>query len=189
MPAMRNPLVRLALIALLLALSIGVAHAIYINPRVSEARVLRAEEARLRGELEDYGRGLTEMDSWSRAHPGRSGADGAARRARPAEGAVASFLEALAPIAERHGVQTDRIEPVGAPSLESVTDGSGRPAAFRVTELRFHQRAGYRDLAACLEELEGLDQLVLVRSVSLRYAAGAYPTLDAEMTVRIYGAL
>jgi hypothetical protein len=184
----QNPLLRVGLIVALLGVSIGVARAVYIIPRESEARSLRAEGARLRGELEDYGRGLQEMESWSMAHSGQA-ADRPIQVALPAERAVASFLEALAPIADRHGVRTDRIEPVGATRFESMTDGSGGPAAYRIQDLRFHLRASYRDLAACIEDLETLDQLVLVRSISLRYAAGAYPALDAEMTVRVFGAL
>jgi len=183
----RNPFARLGILAALLAVSVGAARSLYVDPRVRETRALETEEARLRGELEDLGQGYAAMEQWAREHPGAPVTEVAARRARPAEHAVAAFLDALGGIAERHDVKTDRIEPVGAPETRTAVDASGQAVAFRVADLRFHWSAGYRELADCLREIEGLDQLVVIRSVAVRLAPESYPKLDLDVVVRVYG--
>lgn len=185
----RNPFARLGVLAALLAVSVGAARSLYVDPRIRETRVLETEAARLRGELEDLGQGYAAMEQWSREHPGKAVTAVGARRARPAEHAVAAFLDAMGGIAERHDVKTDRIEPVGAPGTRTAVDASGQTVSFRVVDLRFHWAAGYRELADCLREIEGLDQLVVVRSVAVRLAPESYPKLDLDVVVRVYGTL
>jgi len=185
----RNPIARLGVLAVLLVASIGAARSLYVDPRMRETRALETEESRLRGELEDLGKGYVAMEQWTKEHPGEPVTAVVARRARPAEHAVASFLDALGGIAERHGVRTDRIEPVGTPEQRRALDPSGQTVAFRVIDLRFHWSAGYRELADCLREIEGLDQLVVVRSLALRLVPESYPKLDVDVVVRVYGTL
>jgi len=185
----RNPIARLGLLAVLLAASIEAARSLYVDPRMRERRSLEIEEARLRGELEDLGQGYAAMERWAKEHPGEPVTAVAARRARPADHAVAAFLDALGGIAERHGIRTDRIEPLGAPEPKSAIDPSGQTVSFRVVDLRFHWAAGYRELADGLREVEGLDQLVVVRSLAMRLVPESYPKLDVDVVVRVYGTL
>jgi len=189
MRIIRNPFARLGILVAILAASVAAARSLYVDPRVRETRVLETEEARLRGELEDLGQGYAAMEEWARQHPGEPVTNVTTRRARPAEHAVAAFLDALGGIAERHGIQTDAIEPVGSPEQKTALDPSSQAVSFRVVDLRFHWAAGYRELADCLREIEGLDQLVVVRSLAMKFAPESYPKLDVSVVVRVYGTL
>jgi hypothetical protein len=84
-------------------------------------------------------------------------------------------------------VRTQLIQPAGAPVDEIVTDASGAPVAFRKVDLRLRLEAPYREIANYLADVEGLDQLVVVRSVTLRYEASIAPRLLADVSLWVYG--
>jgi hypothetical protein len=58
---------------------------------------------------------------------------------------------------------------------------------YQKVELRFRLEGRYRNLGAYLEDLEALDQLVVVRSVSLRRDGAAVPDLAADVALWVYG--
>lgn len=182
-----HPLVGHGIILVGLVAGIGVTRGVYLEPRAREVRALRAEETRLGGRLADVRAGLAEMDAWARAHPGRDLLEFHARRALPVREMVPSFLRALVPVANRYGVSTELIQPAGAPVDETVTGASGRQETYRKVELRFRILAGYRNLGEYLREIESLDQLVIVRSVAIRYHAPTYPELAADVSIWVYG--
>ena len=183
-----HPLVGHGLILAGLVAGIGVTRAAYLEPRAREVRALRAEEAQLTGKLADVRAGLSEMQAWADAHPGQDLLTFRARRALPVREMVPAFLRAVVPVAERYGVGTELIQPAGLPVDETVTDASGKPVTFRKVDLRFRVYAGYRNLGEYLREIESLDQLVIVRSVAVRYNAPTYPELAADVAVWVYGA-
>lgn len=182
----RQPYLGHLLIVVLLLASLGVVRAVYVTPRDREARALRAERARLEADLADLRRGLTELGAWERAHPGEDASRFSARRARPARAMVAEFLRRSAPIADRWGVRTERIQSAGMPVDVTTAGASGEAEAYRRVELRFRIDAPYRPLGEYLREVEAMDQLVVVRSVSIRNASKA-PELSADVTVWLFG--
>jgi Tfp pilus assembly protein PilO len=182
-----RPVLRWALFAALLAVSLGAARAVYVEPREREIRRLKAELGTLRGQLGDLRGGIEAMETWSLEKPGLDPLVGRARTARPAATMVASFLDALGPIGAGRVVKTQRIDPSGAPGTEVVDDPAGGPLALRRIDLRFRLRGSYHDLGGYLRDVEDLDQYVVVRSVSIRSEPGIYPELIADATFRIYG--
>ena len=58
---------------------------------------------------------------------------------------------------------------------------------YRKAELRFRFYATYQELGEYLGEIESMDQLVVVRSVSLQYNGTTYPELAADVTIWLYG--
>jgi len=100
---------------------------------------------------------------------------------------VASLLEALGAIRTRHGVRTQLIQPAGSPMDEVVTDASGAPVTYRKVDLRLRLEAPYREIGNYLTDVEGLDQLVVIRSVTLRYEGSIAPRLIADVGLWIYG--
>jgi len=184
---MRRPFLRWGLFALLLAVSLGAARAVYVDPREREIRKLRDEVGTLRGQLGNLRGGIEAMETWSREKPGLDPTVDRARRTRPASTMVAAFLDALGPIGTGHGVATQRIDPVGIPEIEVVPDPAGAALPLRRTDLRFRIRGSYRALGGYLRDVEELDQYVVVRSVSIRSEPGIYPDLVADVGFRIYG--
>lgn len=182
-----HPLVGHGLILVSLLAGIGVTRAVYLEPRAREVRALRAQERDLGAQLGDLHAGLAEMKSWAEAHPGQDLLAFHARRARPAREMVPDLLAAIVPVANRHHVSTEQIQPAGAPVDESVTGTSGRSVTYRKVALRFRVYAGYRDLGEYVHEVESLDQLVVVRSVAVQYNAPTYPRLVADISIWVYG--
>jgi len=185
--SLRHPFVGHAAIVALFVVSVGVTRVAYIAPREHEAQNLRADGARLHAELEDVESGLREMDGWARAHPGQDLWSFHVRRALPSGEMTAAFLRAIVPIAERHHVATELIQPAGLPADVTVTDTAGNPITYRKAELRFRLIAEYQDLGEYLSEVETMDQLVVVRSVSLRQEGAKRPALAAEVLIWLYG--
>jgi hypothetical protein len=183
----RHPLLGHALILGVLLASVGVARALYVEPRSREIRALRADELKLKGQMEDLNAGLKTMDVWAKAHPGQDLLTYRVRRAIPARDMVPEFLKAVVPIANRCHVGTELIQPAGAPTDESVPDAAGNPVTYRKADLRFRIYAEYRDLGEYLKEIESMDQLVVVRSLSVQYNAPSYPELVADVTIWLYG--
>ena len=183
----QHPLAGHALIVAVLLASIGVTRALYVEPRSREVQSLKVEEASLRGRLLDLKAGLRDMDAWAAAHPGQDLLALEARRPRPVRDMVPDFLAAVAPIATRHDVRTELIRPAGEPADASVTDAEGRPVAYRRVELLFRVLAPYQELGEFLREIETLDQLVVVHSVSIQYHADTYPRLAADVAIWVYG--
>lgn len=185
--AFRQPYLGHVLIVALLLASVGVTRAVYVDPKLREAKSLHAEQERLQADLADLSRGLQDLEAWKRAHPGEDASQFASRRARPAREMVASFFREVTPIADRWRVGTELIQPAGAMTDETVTDSRGAAVTYRRVELRFRFYASYRDLGEYLREVEGMDQLVVVRAVALQYNAPSYPELAADVTIWLYG--
>jgi hypothetical protein len=186
--SVRHPVVRLALLALVLGLSVGAARAVYIGPREREASELKARSGSLAAKLEDLERGMGDLTAWSNGHPAESAEAARGRVAPPARVLVPAFLKALEPIASRQGVVTETIDPVGAPAEETVPGLNGAPARLVRQSLRFRIRGAYRDLAEYVREVDGMSAFVIVRSVTLRFDNTGYPALQAEVRFDLYGA-
>ena len=176
-----------ALVMALLVVAWGVVNVAWIAPREKERHALAAQEVAIRRELADLQTGLGEMEAWSRAHPLTDGMRGRLKRALPSGTMVASLLDALAAISVKHGVKTDLIRPAGLPVEEVIPDASGAPVAYRKVDLRLRLQAPYQAIGTYLGEVESLDQLVVVRSVALRYEASLAPRLVADVSLWIYG--
>ena len=183
----RHPILGHGLIVVVLLASIGLTRAVYLEPRSREIRALRADEASLSARLRDVKAGLQGMKEWADAHPGRDLLEFHARRPRPVREMVPDLLAALAPIASRYDVQTDLIQPAGSPTDTSVPDAAGQPMVYRRVDLRFRVYASYQNLGEYLHEIESLDQLVVVHSVSIQYHAPTYPSLVADVAIWVYG--
>lgn len=184
--SLRHPIVGHAAIVLAFVLSVAVVRTVYIEPRAREVKALRSSEERLKAELSDLQNGIREMEGWATAHPGKDLWTFHARKALPAQDMVAGFLRSIVPLANRHKVTTELIQPVGTLMEETVSDAAGNPMTYRRADLRFHLEARYRDLAEYLSDVEAMDQLVVVRSVSLSSGA-EYPELGADITIWLYG--
>jgi hypothetical protein len=100
---------------------------------------------------------------------------------------VAAFLREVTPIANRWKIGTELIQPAGTPMDAVITDAAGRTETFRKTELRFRLYASYQALGEYMREVEAMDQLVVVRSVSIKYNAPTEPELVADVTIWLYG--
>lgn len=185
---MRRPYLGHVLILASLLGSVAVARAVYVDPRARQAASLRAEAGRLEAEMADLRRGLSDMEGWKRAHPGRDVDGFAARHLEPARSMVSTFLRDLAPVADRWKVGTELIQSSEGPTEVTVTDAAGAARRLEMAELRFRLTAPYRALGEYLRDVESMDQLVVVRSVNVSYLASAYPALTAEVTIRLYGA-
>jgi Tfp pilus assembly protein PilO len=185
-PVRQPYLGHLVIVGLLLA-SVAAVRAVYVNPRVREAKSLRAERGRLEADLADLQRGLQEMDVWQRSHPGEDASRYTARRALPSSEMVAAFLNDVTPIANRWGVKTQLIQPAGTPVDVATTDASGRTETYRKAELRFRLIASYRSLGEYLREVEAMDQLVVVRSVTIRTEGPKESELVADVAIWLYG--
>jgi hypothetical protein len=170
-----------------LFLSLGVTRIAWFEPIGRERRALEAETALLRAEVADLQSGIEELGFWTRSHPGADGLRGRTKRVAPAGTMVAALLESLGRLAAAHDIRTARIHPAGAPVEEIVTDPSGAAVTYQKVELRFRLEGRYRNLGAYLEDLEALDQLVVVRSVSLRRDGAAVPDLAADVALWVYG--
>ena len=81
---------------------------------------------------------------------------------------------------------TELIQPAGALVQETTQDAAGAPMTYMRAELRFHLEATYRDLGEYLNDIEAMDQLVVVRSVSLT-SGEEYPELGADVAIWVYG--
>jgi hypothetical protein len=101
---------------------------------------------------------------------------------------VPAFLKALEPIAARHGIVTETIDPVGPPAEETVPGLSGAPVRLVRQSLRFRLRGAYRDLAEYVREVDGMSAFVMARTVALWYDGANYPALQAEVRFDLYGA-
>ena len=185
--SIRQPYLGHALILASLVASVGVMRAVYIDPRAREAKALHAEQIQIERELADLQRGLQELDAWQRTHPGEDASRYSARQALPARDMVAAFLRDVTPIADRWEVGTELIQPAGTLSDVVTTDASGRTETFRKAELRFRLFASYKSLGEYLREVEAMNQLVIVRSVAVRYNAPSEPELSADVTIWLYG--
>lgn len=183
----RHPLVGHALILGVLLASMGLTRAVYLEPRAREVRALRADESRLKARILDVQAGLRDMRAWALAHPGRDLVSFQARRPRPVREMVPDLLNALAPIAARYDVQTEIIQPAGVPTDSSIPDAAGKPVVYRRVDLRLRVFAEYQNLGEYLREVESLDQLVVVHSVSIQYHAPTYPRLVADLAIWVYG--
>ncbi|HEU4335395.1 MAG TPA: hypothetical protein VFT32_12945 [Candidatus Eisenbacteria bacterium] len=168
-------------------LSLGVTRVAWFEPIERERRALEAETAKLRAEVADLQSGIEELGRWTRSNPGADGLRGRAKRVAPAGTMVAALLESLGRLAAAHDIRTARIHPEGAPVEESVTDASGAAVTYVNQEIRFRLEGRYRNLGSYLEDLEALDQLVVVRSVSLRRGGAAAPDLAADVALWVYG--
>lgn len=184
--SLRHPIVGHAAIVLAFVLSVAVVRTVYVEPRAREVKALRTSEERLQTELSDLLSGIREMEGWATAHPGQDLWTFHARKALPAQDMVAGFLRSIVPLANQHKVTTELIQPVGTLMEETVSDAAGNPMTYRRADLRFHLEARYRDLAEYLSDVEAMDQLVVVRSVSLSSGA-EYPELGADITIWLYG--
>lgn len=183
----RQPLVGHGVIVAVLLASIGVARVAYVDPKVRELKVLEADRVRISTQLTDLQKGIQEMERWAKEHPGEDLLTFRARRALPAREMVSRFLDALGDIADRNDVRTVLIKPAGELTNEVVADASGNPVAYRKADLRFHLYAKYRDMGEYVREIESMDQLVVVRSIGLRYDAEIYPDLVADVVIWLYG--
>jgi Tfp pilus assembly protein PilO len=183
----RNPVARLAGLAGILVVSVGFVRTLYVEPRTREAAALEARRAALEVELRDLTRGVTEMASWSKAHPDEDATVARHRRALPSRSMVPAFLEALDAIAERHGIATESIAPAGPVESLAVPDETGAPLPLRRAELRFRITGSYRGLAGYMTDVESMDQLVTVRSVDVRLDTARYPDLAADVVFRVHG--
>ena len=170
-----------------LVAALGITNVAWVAPREAERRDLRERETALRGELSNLQMGIQELSLWRAAHPGGDDLMVRAKGARPAGTMVASLLDALAAIRTRHGVRTQLIRPAGPPTDEVVADASGAPVTYRKVDLRLRLEAPYRAIGDYLTDVEGLDQLVVVRSVTLRYDASIAPRLLADVSLWVYG--
>jgi type IV pilus assembly PilO-like protein len=184
--SLRHPMFGHAMIVVGFVLSVGVMRAVYVEPRAREVKAMRSTEEKLNAELVDLQNGIREMDGWASAHPGQDLWTYHARKALPSQDMVAGFLRSIVPLADRHKVKTQMIQPAGALMQETVADAAGNPMTYVRAELRFHLEAKYRDLGEYLSDVEAMDQLVVVRSVSLM-SGPEYPELGADVTVWLYG--
>ena len=184
--SLRHPFLGHAAILASLLLSIGVVRTVYIEPRVREAHSLRSGEARLQTELFDLQSGIHEMEGWTKAHPGQDLWTFHVRKALPSRDMVAAFLRSIVPLANRHKVRTELIQPAGTLMDETVSDAAGNPMTYRRAELRFRIYAKYQDLGEYLGDIEAMDQLVVVRWVSLQSAA-ANTELAADVAIWLFG--
>ncbi len=184
--SLRHPAVGHAMILAGFIVSAGVVQSLYVEPRVREVKTLHATEQRLQSELNDLEGGIHEMEGWRTAHRGQDLWTFHARKALPARDMVAGFLRSIVPLADRHKVRTELIQPAGALLQESTQDASGAPITYLRAELRFHFTATYRDLGEYLGDIEAMDQLVVVRSVSLT-SGEEYPELGADVAIWLYG--
>ena len=182
-----HPLLGHGIILVVLVASIGVTRSVVVAPRDREVRSLRADEQRLRARLVELTTGLGDLNAWTAAHPGEDLHAFHARRPLPEGEMVPSFLRAVAPLADRHRIATERIRPLGVVADETVTDASGRAVTYRRAELRFRVQGAYRDLGGYLRDIEALEQLVVVRSVAIQRRQPAAPVLAADVTFWIYG--
>lgn len=185
----RHPAIGHMAIVVALFLSIGVTRTMYLEPRRKEMDTLRGEERKLSAELVDLEAGIEEMDGWVKLHPGQDLLSYRARHALPEAGMVAGFLRAIVPVAERHHVGTELIQPAGMPTEDVVTDASGVSTSYRKVDLRLRLFATYRDLGDYLHDIEAMEQLVVVRSVTLHYSPTTYPELQADVTIWLYGTI
>ena len=184
--SLRHPMVGHAVIVATFVVSVGIVRTVYIEPRARELKTLHVSEERLHTELKDLESGIRDMDGWATAHPGQDLWSFHTRRALPAQDMVAGFLRSIVPLADRHKVRTELIQPAGVLMQETVSDAAGNPMSYMRAELRFHLEAKYQELGEYLSEVEAMDQLVVVRSVSL--ASGAeYPRLGADVSIWLYG--
>ncbi len=183
--SLRHPMMGHAVIVATFVVSVGIVRTVYVEPRAREVKALRVSEERLHMELKDLESGVREMDGWASAHPGQDVWTFHTRKALPAQDMVAGFLRSIVPLADRHKVRTELIQPAGALMQETVSDAAGNPMTYMRSELRFHLEAKYRDLGEYLSEVEAMDQLVVVRSVSL--TSGEYPELGADVSIWLYG--
>lgn len=188
MTSLRHPMVRLALLALVLVVSTGAVRAVYVGPREREAAELKARYGSLAAKVDDLERGIGDLAAWSNAHPAESVEAARGRQALPARLLVPAFLKALDPIAARHGIVTETIDPVGPPTEETVPGLAGAPARLVRQSLRFRLRGTYRDLAEYVREVDGMSAFVMARTVALRYDGASYPALQAEVRFDLYGA-
>ncbi|MGE5175136.1 MAG: type 4a pilus biogenesis protein PilO [Hyphomicrobiales bacterium] len=184
---LRQPYLGHAAILAVLIASIGAVRTAYVDPRAREAATLRTEANRLEGEMADLQRGVQDLERWKAAHPGQRTDAFASRRALPARAMVATFLREVAPIADEAGVRTELIQPAGGLADVTVSDDAGRTTTYRKAELGFRITAPYRALGAYLARVEAMDQLVVVRSVTVAFDARTYPDLTADVTIWLYG--
>jgi len=184
--SLRHPAVGHALILAGFIVSVGVVRTVYVEPRAREVKTLHATEVRLRTELTDLEEGIREMEGWRSAHQGQDLWSFHARKALPVQDMVAGFLRSIVPLADRHKVRTELIQPAGALMQETTQDAAGAPMTYMRAELRFHLEATYRDLGEYLNDIEAMDQLVVVRSVSLT-SGEEYPELGADVAIWVYG--
>ena len=185
--SLRHPMAGQAAIVVAMLLSVGVTRAVYVEPRRKEIHALRAEEQKLAAELADLQGGIQEMEGWVKLHPGEDLLSYHTRLALPARDMVAGFLRSIVPVANRHHVGTELIQPVGGFTDETVADASGAAITYRKAELKFRLYATYQDLGGYLNEIESMEQLVVVRSVSLQYNGPTYPEHVADVAIWIYG--
>ena len=188
MTSVRHPVVRLGLLALTLIVSVGAVRAVYVGPREREVAVLKARSISLAVKVNDLERGIGDLAAWSNAHPAENAEAARGRIAPPARALVPAFLKALEPIAARHGIVTETIDPVGAPVEETVPGLNGAPARLVRQSLRFRIRGAYRDLAEYVREVDDMSSFVMARSVTLRFDNTGYPALQAEVRFDLYGA-
>ncbi|HEX5031138.1 MAG TPA: hypothetical protein VFX78_06750 [Candidatus Eisenbacteria bacterium] len=186
--SVRHPVVRLALLVLVLVVSTGAVRAVYVGPREREAAELKARYGSLAAKVDDLQRGIGDLAAWSNAHPAERAEATRGRQAPPARELVPAFLKALEPIAARHGIVTETIDPVGPPAEETVPGLSGRPVRLLRQSLRFRLRGAYRDIAEYVREVDGMSAFVMARTVALRYDGTGYPALQAEVRFDLYGA-
>lgn len=184
---LRNPVTRLLLLAGVLAVSVGFVRVLYVEPRSREAAALESRRAALERELHDLTRGVTEMTSWAKAHPGVDATQARERRALPARAMVPGFLAAVDAIGERHGIATESIVPAETVVDVVVPDESGVPVPLRRAELRFRITGSYRGLAEYAKDVEAMDQLVLIRSMDVRLDPARYPDLAADVVLWVHG--
>jgi Tfp pilus assembly protein PilO len=167
--------------------AIGIVNVAWVAPREKERAVLGTQEASLRDELEDLQAGIAEMELWRRGQADLAMAAGKAKRALPAGSMVSSLLDALAEVGKRHGVRADLNQPAGLPSEETIPDAAGAAVTYRKVDLRLRLEAPYRQVGQYLSDVEKLDQLVVIRSVTLRHEAALAPRLIADVSLWIYG--
>ena len=184
---LRNPVTRLLLLAGVLTVSVGFVRVLYVDPRSREAAALESRRAALERELQDLTRGVTEMASWSKAHPGVDATQARERRALPARAMVPGFLAAVDEIGERHGIATESIAPAETVEDVAVPDENGVPVPLRRVELRFRITGSYRGLAEYAKDVEAMDQLVLIRSIDVRLDPARYPDLAADVVFWVHG--
>jgi len=170
-----------------LVAALGVTNVAWLAPREKERKELHAKEEALLAEVSDLQSGVQEMGVWRAEHPDADGMKGRVREATPAGAMVASLLDALGAIGKRYGVRTELIQPAGLPVDEFLTDASGAPATYRKVDLRLRLEAPFREIGSYLGDVESLGQLVVIRSVSLRYEASMAPRLVADVSLWIYG--
>jgi len=170
-----------------LIVALALTNVAWVAPREKERKQLLVTESALRTELSDLQTGIQEMTLWQAAHPGTDLTRGRLKEAQPAGGMVAALLDALGEIGTRYHVRTELIQPAGVPVDEVVTEASGVSVTYRKIDLRLRLEAPYREIGSYLSDVEALDQLVMVRSVALRYEASMAPRLVADVSLWIYG--